>query len=108
MLDCGNRTGFTYHIVDKSHTKTLAALGRSHCDLFSSDEEMLQRISRERCMISMRMSMDGSKGWVSFSVLGGAKVRGIKHWTTDHTAILLSSRNVTLAFSLRLPIISKT
>lgn len=99
MLDCGNRTGFTYHIVDKSHTKTLAALGRSHCDLVSSDEEMLQRISRERCMISMRMSMDGSKGWVSFSVLGGA---------TDHTAILLSSRNVTLAFSLRLPIISKT
>lgn len=52
--------------------------------------------------------MDGSKGWVSFSVLGGAKVRGIKLWTTDHTAILLSSRNVTLAFSLRLPIISKT
>ena len=71
-------------MVDKSHTKTLGAPGRSHCDLVSSDEEMLQRIFQERMQ---DVSMDGSKGQLSLSVLGGTKVLGVKLWSMSHTAI---------------------
>ena len=80
-----------------SHTKTLGAAGRSHCDFVSSNEGC------RKCMTSKSVSMVGSNGWVSFLFLGR-----IKLWSANHPALLLCSLNIDFAIPYRLPIILKT
>lgn len=55
---CRNRGGFTWHLVDKSHTKIHSARGTSHSDLVSGDEEMLLQIFQGTVCVHKQM------GWI--------------------------------------------
>lgn len=58
-----------------SHTKTLCRSGTGVTVILSAVlKRCCKGFSRKRCMMSKRVSRNWSKGWISFSVLGGTKV----------------------------------